>query len=791
MEYCAEKNCSSLLKIIESAKLNDSLFEGNFGIERENIRVDTKGIIAETKHPEVFGDKLDNPYITVDFAESQIELITPALKGIPDVYNFLENLHDIVSLELKDEYLWPQSTPPNIIDEDHIAVADFEDNNAGKHASDYRKHLVDTYGKAKQILSGIHFNFSFSDDFLKKLYKETIRDDSKSFKDFKNDLYLRVARNFTRFRWMIIYLLGASPSIHETYTEAGKSELNKFNDAYFMNGGVSFRQSNLGYNNAENVYVPLDSLDSYLQTIDNLISDGSISEAREYYSPVRLKAKDNTDLLESLRKDGIEYLEIRTIDLNPYCKAGIDKRDIYFLHAFLIYCLLRKCKSEEDCLFTESDNQDAASNQELIAGQGRDCCLSMKDKNSVRDAKEWAVEILNELKEIMHSLSCDCEEYIGAIEFELEKILDGAKTYSKMLIDDISGESYIEFHLNRAKKYLTDSRNSEFTLKGYEDMELSTQILIKAAVKRGISFKILDRTDDFISLTKSGKKELVKQCTKTSKDTYICIEAMDNKVVTKKILDENSIKTPFGVNFSDKDRALEACCKFRSKLIVIKPKSENFGLGITIFNSGYSMSEYETAINLAFQNGGPIIIEEYIAGEEFRFFIVDGELLGILKRVPANVEGDGIHSIEELVEIKNRNPLRGKGYKTPLEKIKIGVTEKMFLGINDIKITDIPKENEIVYLRENSNISTGGDSVDYTDDIPQKYKDISLKAAKAVDAKICGVDMIINDISNENPTDNDYAIIEANFNPAIHIHTYPFKGKRREIAGKILDLLGF
>jgi glutamate--cysteine ligase len=115
----------------------------------------------------------------------------------------------------------------------------------------------------------------------------------------------------------------------------------------------------------------------------------------------------------------------------------------------------------------------------------------------------------------------------------------------------------------------------------------------------------------------------------------------------------------------------------------------------------------------------------------------------------------------------------------------------MFLGINDRKITDIPKENEIVYLRENSNISTGGDSVDYTDDIPRAYKEFALRAAKAVDAKICGVDMIINNISNENPTDYDYAIIEANFNPAIHIHTYPFKGKRREIAGKILNLLGF
>ena len=791
MKKCTEANCSSLLKVIKAGKLNRYLFDGNFGIERENIRVDKNGIIAETKHPEVFGDKLTNPYITVDFAESQTELITPALKGIPEVYDFLENLHDIVSLELKDEYLWPQSTPPNIIDEDHISVAGFEDDNVGKHAADYRKHLVDTYGKAKQILSGIHFNFSFSNDFLQKLFKETIREDSKSFKDFKNDIYLRAARNFTRFRWMIIYLLGASPSVHETYTDAGKGGLNKFNDAYFMEGGVSFRQSSLGYNNAEKVFVPLDSLDCYLQTINNLIADGTISEAREYYSPVRLKAKNNSDLQKSLKEDGIEYLEIRTIDLNPYCKTGIDKRDIYFLHAFLIYCLLRKCKSEEDCLFTESDNLDAAFNQELIAGKGRDCCLSMKDKNSVRDAKEWGVEILNEIKEILHSLSCECEEYIGAIDFELEKILDTSNTYSKMLIDDIKKESYTEFHLNKARGYLTDSKNREFIFKGYEDLELSTQILIKAAIKRGISFNVLDRTDNFIRLNRSGKSEMVKQCTKTSKDNYICIEAMDNKVVTKKLLDENNIKTPQGINYTDKDKALESYCMFRDRLIVIKPKSENFGIGITIFKSKFSMPEYETAINLAFQNGGPIMIEEYITGEEFRFFIIDDEVLGILKRVPANVEGDGIHTIEELVEIKNRNPLRGRGYKTPLEKIKIGVTEKMFLGINNRKVSDIPEKDELVFLRENSNISTGGDSVDYTDDIPQDYKDIALRAAKAVDAKICGVDMIINDISNAKPTDKDYAIIEANFNPAIHIHTYPFKGKRREIAEKILELLGF
>lgn len=791
MKSCPETSCSSLLKIIKSGKLNDYLFEGNFGIERENIRVDNKGVIAETKHPEVFGEKLSNPYITVDFAESQIELITPTFGSIPEVHNFLENLHDIVSLELKEEYLWPQSTPPDITDEDRISVADFDAGDAGDYAAEYRKHLADTYGKTKQVLSGIHFNFSFSNNFLRKLYCEVKKQSSISFKDLKNDIYMRVARNYTRFRWIIIYLLGASPSIHKTYIKGDQDNLKEINDAYYLEGGVSFRQSDFGYKNAEDFFVPLNSLECYLKTIDNLIADGSISGAREYYSPIRLKAKDNTNLLESLRKDGIEYLEIRTIDLNPYTKTGIDIRDIYFLHAFLIFCLLRKCRSEEDCLFSKTDNSDANFNQDLIATKGQDKNLSMKDKSLVKDAKEWGIEILNELQEILCILGCNNQRYSEAISFELGKFFDGSKSYSKMLIEDIKKHSFIGFHLNKAKEYLVKCKNSNFLFRGYEDLELSTQILIKAAIKRGLSFKILDRADNFISLTNSKKNEIIKQATKTSKDTFISAEIMENKIVTKRLLDENGINTPFGVSYTDKTTALESYFEFRNKLIVIKPKSENFGIGITIFKSSFSLSEFEIAINLAFQNGGPIIIEEFIVGEEFRFLIIDNELLGVLQRVPANIIGDGVHTIEELVEIKNQDLLRGKGYRTPLERIELGVSEKMFLGHYGKKISYVPVKEEIVFLRENSNISTGGDSVDYTDDIPQAYKNIAVKTARAVYAKICGIDMIINDISNDKPTNKDYAVIEANFNPAIHIHTYPYKGKQREIAEKILDLLDF
>ncbi|MGL4988928.1 MAG: bifunctional glutamate--cysteine ligase GshA/glutathione synthetase GshB, partial [Cetobacterium sp.] len=130
------------------------------------------------------------------------------------------------------------------------------------------------------------------------------------------------------------------------------------------------------------------------------------------------------------------------------------------------------------------------------------------------------------------------------------------------------------------------------------------------------------------------------------------------------------------------------------------------------------------------------------------------------------------------------------GYKTPLEKIKLGEPEKMFLKAQNLTIDYKPKENEVVYLRENSNISTGGDSIDFTDDILDVYKNIAIKASKAVGAKICGVDMMIEDITKENPSGN-YSIIELNFNPAIHIHCYPYKGKNRNLGEKILKALRF
>jgi glutamate--cysteine ligase len=282
----------------------------------------------------------------------------------------------------------------------------------------------------------------------------------------------------------------------------------------------------------------------------------------------------------------------------------------------------------------------------------------------------------------------------------------------------------------------------------------------------------------------------VKQATKTSLDNYASILAMENKLVTKKILEEHQIRVPKGLEYTSANEAKADFIIHQGKPVVIKPNQTNFGLGITILKENTDEQTYQRAIEIAFEFDETILIEEFIAGKEFRFFVIGDEVVGILHRVPANVTGDGIRTVRELVELKNQDPLRGKGYRTPLEKIQLGEAEAMFLKLQNKDFNTVPASGEVVYLRENSNISTGGDSIDFTDDIPDSYKQIAVRAAKALNVLITGLDMIVPDISAE-ATDDNYAIIELNFNPAIHIHCHPFKGKNRKLNEKLMDALGY
>lgn len=739
--------------------------------------MDPEGRLALTPHPKAFGNKLENPYIQTDFSESQVEMVTPSFDSIEETYNFLEALQDIVSLELNEEYLWPSSNPPMLPNDKDIPIAKM-----GNPVEDeYRHQLADKYGRKRQLLSGIHYNFSFDEQFLKKLHD--IADPQKSFKDFKDATYLKIARNLLRYRWLLIYLTGASPVFDKTYMEqcVARGESDDEKSFYYLNMN-SLRNSECGYRNEKPLYVSFDSLTEYVHDLQALIESEELLSVKEFYSPVRVKTARGKHPLEELLQDGIAYLELRFIDLNPLYKIGISKESMTFIHLFILYMLLK-----EDEPFGVEDQKMANLNHDQLIMEGIKGCLHDYG-DSCGTMEQKALICMQEMQDMIQLLNPEDKQISNVLNGAKDKILNPDQSFAGIVKSEVQQSSFIKYHLNKAKQYAKESLANGYRFVGYEDLELSTQLLLKAAVKRGIKFQLLDREENFVVLTKGDHKEYVKQATKTSLDSYSTVLIMENKIVTKEVLKQQGIRVPSGEAFGDLEAAMNAYGTYRNKRIVIKPKSTNFGLGITIFTDDFSKEDYQKAFEIAFEHDRTVLLEEFMTGKEYRFLVMGDEVVGVLHRVPANVVGDGVHTIEELVHEKNKDPLRGRGYKTPLEKIQIGEAEEMFLKNHTMTWSDIPPLNEIIYLRENSNISTGGDSLDFTDEIPGSYKDLAIQSAKAAGATICGVDMMIDDIRQEAKGTN-YSIIEINFNPAIHIHCYPFKGKNRQADERILDLL--
>lgn len=751
------------------------LLKGNYGIERETLRIDSRGELSKLPHPEIFGSKVDNPYITTDFSESQVEMITPPLETIEETYSYLNSLYDIVAMEIGDEYLWPQSMPSILPEDKDIPIAIYDNSPDGIEARSYREKLINKYGGRKQLISGIHFNFSFNEDIIIGLYNES--DKSKEYKEFRNGIYLKVARNFLRYRWLIIYLLGATSTVHETYFNDCKKCLEQIAECSFSSdGALSYRNGECGYKNEVDLFPSYDSIEEYSNSLNKFIQDKVIESSKELYSQVRLKPKNKSDLINSLLKDGIDYLEYRSIDVNPFEKCGISLNDLYFIQIFNIYMLIKEESSYEKW------QEEALENQHAIAKEGLNNVTLVKDNKSI-SKKDWALEILNEVMEINNELNLDKADVINEM---ISKIHDEKLTYAYRIYSKVKETDYISAHIALAKEYKRESYNNRYKFEGYEDLELSTQILIKEAIKRGIKVDFLDRNDNFISLKLKDKIEYVKQATKTSKDNYSTVSIMENKVATKKLLNKSGIRVPEGEEYNSLEEAESRLEKYVNKPVVIKPKSTNFGIGISIFKNGGNEEELLKAFEIAFKYDKTVLLEEFIEGKEYRFLVIDNRVVGILHRVPANVIGDGKSSIRELVEIKNQDPLRGYGYVTPLEKIKLDENAALFLNNQNMNFDYTPKKDEVVYLRENSNISTGGDSIDYTDLIPEKFKNIAVQCANAVNARVCGVDIMLEDYSSE---DSSYGIIELNFNPAIHIHCFPYKGEERGIAAHVLKML--
>lgn len=515
----------------------DIWFDALFGIEKENIRVDESGNLSQTPHPKIFGNKRQNPYITTDFSESQVEIITPPLPDIKQTLGFLETLHDVVSLELTNEYLWPQSIPPVLPNDNQIPIAQFDE--AGKDAQQYREHLAQKYGSKNQLFSGIHFNLSFGEKLLEMLYRQS--KSSLTFEEFKDEVYLKTTRQLHRLRWLYILLYGNSPVVDPSMEL--KCKESPYNVGQHVIG-LSIRNSCYGYRNIGELYPDYSSVQNFRQSLDQMVQEGKIESMKELYSPVRPKFTNGPE--------HISYIEIRFIDIDPMAKTGITEEALCFLHMLALYGLLTK----------EPDNFDATSQLHANNYLGYVALYGLSPVPFVHDPTGEYVDIwqkakqhIDEMTDLFQKLSVNNNDYKKALEMAMGFIENPKRRRVYEVLDGILKMGYIPFHMEKARNYLNESRRKDYNFIGLEDMELSTQLLLREALKRGVSFEILDRKENFIRFHQNGNTQYVKQATKTSLDNYASVLAMENKLVTKKILEEAGIRVPKGYNYTQVETA--------------------------------------------------------------------------------------------------------------------------------------------------------------------------------------------------------------------------------------------
>lgn len=804
------------------------------GLEKENLRVSLNKTLSQKKHPIALGSALTHPNLTLDFAEAQLEFVTKAYPKVEEALKELSDLHAFVYQSIGDEMLWPHSAPCFLPDNSHIQLAHFGMTKKGYEKWLYRKGLSLRCGKKMQLLSGIHYNFSFNEIFWKTLYRELKI--TENFKEFVSESYLSLMRNFLRLGWLSSYLFGASPAVDETFIDRIEKPIQRMHKkTLYGKDATSIRMSHLGYFNKIQLQymISFNSLKEYRKDILKAlntphpfyekiglyrkeervqISNNFLQIEAEHYSRIRPKAYSNKEIrpIDALEQ-GIGYFEVRNIDINPFCPLGIEKEWLYFNHLFFIYCLFKKSP-----LFLLNAAKIVCDNQNKVALFGRrenlrlTCDISLKQTS----LKKWAMTLLEEMAPIAAHLDDKDKKFSKALIKQIKKVEDSNLTPSKQQLNVLEGKK-IEFRdfifekaciyadlfqkkklphpiFDSLKKRAQDSLKelekleyeSEDVLYGYEDMEPSTQMLLREAYREGVGVEIIDRKENIVRLSNSKNSIKVKQATISEKELEISYSFIINKRATQEILKEKKLNVLPSSLYLNAKEAEKKYKNYQNQKIVVKPNHANFGDGISFVDPNQK-EDFLKALQIVEKMEDQILIEPFFEGEEYRFLVMGNKVIAVSKRVPANVVGDGKHTIAELVLIKNKAIEHRSQFQKPL---KITLEIEKNLKKRGYEISSVLKKRERLFLRLNSNVSTGGESFDVTDEVELAYKKIAVKATKALGAFICGVDILIQDIKKE-PNIKNYAILELNHNPALFIHRFPTSGKKRYVEKDLLKAL--
>ncbi len=458
-----------------SAKL---LRGGLKGLEKESLRVDAKGCLAHTPHPRALGAALTHPQITTDYSEALIELVTPPQPTAPDAIGFLCDIHSFVYQHLDGEMLWATSMPCALDDDANIPIAEYGHSNVGMMKHIYRRGLGWRYGRSMQTIAGVHFNYSFPEALWPVLRE--LQQDRRRLREFVDDAYFGMLRNFQRVSWLLLYFFGASPAVCKSFFHGHYPDFKQF-DPYtlYEPHATSLRMSDIGYKNKNQarVGVRYNSLTDYVDTLTHAIStpepeyqrigvkvDGEYRQLNanilqienEYYSFARPKQPINPGerAALALKKRGVMYAEIRALDVNAFDPVGADTQTLRFIEALLCWCLLIDSPPVSDV-----EQQAIYRNQSQTARRGRDPVLKMLRAGREVLLRDWATEIIGQMDGICEILDGDdpSRPYYASLQARHQDLADTERLPSARLLADMRahGESFFRF----AKRLSETHRN--------------------------------------------------------------------------------------------------------------------------------------------------------------------------------------------------------------------------------------------------------------------------------------------------------------------------------------------
>jgi glutamate--cysteine ligase len=483
------------------------------GIEREALRVLAEGKLSEKPHAYNLGAALTNPYITTDYSETLLEFITPVNTSPEDAIAQLQDIQKFTLSQIDNELLWPMSMPCFVNDADKIPLAQYGSSNIGKMKTVYRQGLKNRYGSMMQVISGIHFNFSFTDQFWNVLQKADNSTQTKN--DFVSERYFMLLRNYKKFCWLIPYLYGSSPSICSSFLQNKPNQLpfKKSPKGYlYLEHATSLRMSDLGYTNNEqsSLHICYNNLQGYVDGVKNAINlaseqfakigvkvDGQYQQLNsnvlqienELYAPIRPKrvAKSGEKPSEALQDRGVEYVEVRALDVNPFIDTGISVEQVYFLDIFLTYCVL----TDHQELSCEHQNVYEKNMDEVVL-RGRDPALRLVDEVTEKSIPEWGNEIFKDMLPIalMLDKANKTNKYQQVLEEELNKINDPGLTPSAKILNLLVDQekSLTQLSLEMAQGYRDNLLSKDYQL-------FNEAVFVDSAKKSHIEQQEIERSD--------------------------------------------------------------------------------------------------------------------------------------------------------------------------------------------------------------------------------------------------------------------------------------------------------